>query len=610
MSLVIRCSARCRPGGLRGDRDQSRAIAGISTYPQGYQLLYVVGLDSRTPLIGAHVPGPDPATSLPLCAHLPAPLRQVLRMSGTPSQTLATESRRRARVRRTDLLAACSGLAAGTVALYAGQVGSRLLSGATPPLQALGDLVIRETPVGVTTRIIELVGQHDKTVLRSSVLVVATVMLMAIGVLEARGYRRSAFTAVALLALAPVVAVGTAPTGNPSREALVLLPAGLLGALVLRALNRPFARTGQPGRDRSADGLAGPAAVGRRQFLRAAAVLVAAAGAGQVAFRALGAAPASLNRRLRAALPTPIRPLPPVLDEFTGSGASPLITPTGAFYRVDIALEPPIVDPETWTLTVSRNSRPAKSWTYDEILALATEEADITIGCVDNAVGGDLIGSARWQGVLLSDVLKRSGIEAAGRLRASSVDGFVASFPTSFAFDRPSMIAVGMNGRPLPIEHGFPARIVVPGLYGFTSAVKWVSRIDVSDQTALPGFWADRGWTPAAPVRITSRIDHPVSGTRLTAEPTRIAGIAWAPTAGVGTVEIQIDDGPWTPARLSQATTGALWRQFVLDWTPTPGTYRVKVRAADMTGAPQDTVARKTFPSGATGLHQIQIEVA
>jgi DMSO/TMAO reductase YedYZ molybdopterin-dependent catalytic subunit len=270
----------------------------------------------------------------------------------------------------------------------------------------------------------------------------------------------------------------------------------------------------------------------------------------------------------------------------------------------------PLVDPGTWVLTLSRDGKPIRTYTYDQLLAKATHQADITIGCVSNEIGGDLIGTARWQGVLLADLLRENGVTQTGRVAGISVDGWYASFAGNIAFDgRPAMVAVGMNGEPLPLKHGFPARLVVPGLYGYTSATKWLEEIDVSDSTELPGFWAERGWAPAVDVHIASRIDAPANRATVEAAKVQLAGIAWAPLAGIGTVEVKVNDGPWQTARLSQDVAGTLWRQWAVDWKPEPGSYRVQVRATDAKGKAQDTRNRPVFPSGSTGLHQVEVTV-
>lgn len=515
------------------------------------------------------------------------------------------------------------GVAAGSTALATAQIGGVLVGGAQPPLQVLGDFVIRVTPIAVTEGLIRQVGRHDKTVLVAAVLTVAAGAAAGIGIAYARGHVRAALVAIALLAVLPVAATQGATGVALLPESVVLVAAALLGAVVLRALAAPLlqdrveagtsSRTGRGAArvplsegDERAD-LVGPA---RRQLLRAAAVVAASAAVGTAVGRRLAEPSAALKRALAAALPRPDKPLMPLRDEFASLGAAPLLTPNASFYRIDTSLSPPRIDPDTWQLTLSRDGKPLRTYTYAQLLDRAVSEADITIGCVSNEVGGDLIGSARWQGLLLSELLADAGITSAGRVTGISVDGFVASFAAEAAFDgRPAMIALGMNGQPLPVRHGFPARIVVPGLYGYTSAVKWLRAIDVSDATDLPGFWVDRGWTPTVTVHVTSRIDSPRDGARVRAGVVPLAGIAWAPVSGVGAVDVQVDEGPWRPARLSSAVSGSLWRQWVLDWTATPGPHRIRVRAADTAGRQQDSTRRPVFPSGATGLHEISVTV-
>ena len=535
------------------------------------------------------------------------------------------------------------GLAAGAVALVTAQVGGTLVPGARPPLQSLGDFVIRVTPVSVTEALIRQVGHYDKLVLLVCILVVASLAAAAVGLRFARGQVRQALVGIGLLAVLPALAAYGEARSAVARELLVLLPSAALGAAVLWALGRHLISTaaappptatpelptettrGPGGRvrkstasrqvDRARQAAVEHAAldwasrgIQRRTLLRAALVVTACAVAGPAVVRKLSRPSLALMSRLRAALPLPTTTLAPLIDEFAAFGASPLTTPLSDFYRIDTALDPPQVDPGTWTLTLSRDGKTLRSYSYDDLLARATSQADITIGCVSNEIGGDLIGSARWQGVLLADLLKDVGATGTGRVAGVSVDGFVASFHGALAFDgRPAMVAVGMNGQPLPVKHGFPARLVVPGLYGYTSATKWLQQIDVSDSADLPGFWADRGWAPNVTVHVTSRIDSPRDHATIAAGNAKLAGIAWAPVAGVGTVRVQVNDGPWRSARLSSAVAGTLWRQWVLDWQPTHGTHTVRVRATDATGRAQDTRHRPVFPSGATGLHQITI---
>jgi DMSO/TMAO reductase YedYZ molybdopterin-dependent catalytic subunit len=552
-----------------------------------------------------------------------------------PDGPLTSERLPPARMR--DAAGAVSGIASGTVALAVAQVGGTLVAGTRPPLQILGDFVIRTTPVSVTEALIRQVGRSDKLVLLICILVVATLAAACVGLQFVRGRSLAALIGIGLLAVLPVLATRGESGTSWLRELLVLTPAGGLGAAVLSALGRPLlaARTAErsirgPSATSTSKGSASRQArrarqaaaehaalvkasrgVGRRQLLRATLVLTAAAASGTVLVRQLSRPSAALMSRLRAALPVPQNELAALTDEFAVFGASPLVTPTSAFYRIDTALTPPQVDPDSWLLTLSRDGTKLATYTYEQLLDRATSQADITIGCVSNEVGGDLVGTARWQGVLLADLLREAGVTSAGRVAGVSVDGFVASFRGGLAFDgRPALVAVGMNSAPLAIKHGFPARLVVPGLYGYTSATKWLQRIDVSDSTDLPGFWADRGWAPDVTVHVMSRIDAPHNNATVPVTATKLAGIAWAPLAGIGAVELQVDGGVWQPARLSKPIAGTLWRQWVMDWQPSSGTHTIRVRATDSTGRMQDTKQRPVYPSGSTGLHQISVTVA
>ena len=512
------------------------------------------------------------------------------------------------------------------------QVGGEVVPGAAPPLQVLADFVIRVTPVSVTEAVIRQVGRSDKLLLRIVILLVAALAAATIGVTSGRGGVRRATVGIGLMATLPVLATTNTPGASPPGEFAVVAPAALLGAAVLWALATPLhgvdaeaansvdgsAAAGalNPATPHQAAAEAGEAVdrsrtrIARRQLLRAALVLTGAATIGTTVTKSLRQPTRALMSRLRASLPTPRRALPRLTDELARYGASPLVTPNADLYRIDTALSPPLVDPDSWTLTVSRDGKRLAAFGYDELLTRATSESDVTIGCVSNEVGGDLIGTARWQGVLLSDLFAEIGVTRVGRVAGMSVDGFVASFPGELAFDgRSAMVAVGMNGVVLPVAHGFPARLVVPGLYGYTSATKWLQRIDVSDRTDLPGFWVDRGWAPAVTVHITSRIDAPHDHASISAGIVHVAGIAWAPVAGVGSVEVQVDDGPWQAARLSEFVTGSLWRQWVLNWQAPPGRHRIQVRAIDTRGRQQDSRRQPVFPSGATGLHRITVTV-
>jgi hypothetical protein len=230
---------------------------------------------------------------------------------------------------------------------------------------------------------------------------------------------------------------------------------------------------------------------------------------------------------------------------------------------------------------------------------------------VSNEVGGRLVGNARWSGVPLTDLLDLARPHAeASQIVGRSVDGWTAGFPTELATDgRPSMVAVAMNGEPLPVKHGFPARLIVPGLYGYVSATKWLAEVELTTWDAVEGYWIPRGWAREGPIKTQSRIDVPRRGTSVTAGPTPVAGVAWAPARGIDKVEVRVDDGPWQPARLSGALSANTWVQWLLTWDATPGRHRLEVRATDGTGETQTADVAPPAPSGATGYDTISVEV-
>ena len=293
------------------------------------------------------------------------------------------------------------------------------------------------------------------------------------------------------------------------------------------------------------------------------------------------------------------------------AGLTPLYVPNDDFYRIDTALFAPQVDPSDWSLQITgRVDRPFRL-RYTDLLALPQIQADVTLSCVSNEVGGDLVGNARWQGVPLAALLERVGVQAgADQLVGRSVDGFTAGFPTQLALTTPgAMVAVGMNGQVLPTLHGFPARLVIPGLYGYVSATKWLTEIELTTRAELDGYWIGRGWAKDAPIKTQSRIDVPTAGASVAVGPVPVAGIAWAPIRGIEAVEVRVDDGPWAMARLADALGVACWRQWVYSWDATPGEHRIAVRATDGSGDTQTAERTDVVPDGATGHHTIIVTV-
>ena len=294
-------------------------------------------------------------------------------------------------------------------------------------------------------------------------------------------------------------------------------------------------------------------------------------------------------------------------------GISPVVTPNKNFYRIDTAFSIPRVDVESWELRITGMVETPYTLTYGELLDLATEEEYVTLCCVSNDVGGDLIGNAKWQGIPLADVLNRAGIaDEATQIVGRSVDGFSVGFPREVAFDgRPVLVAVGMNGEPLPFKHGFPARLVVSGLYGYVSATKWLQEIELTTWEDFDGYWIPRGWSKEGPIKTQSRIDVP-KPFRLDIAPglQPIAGVAWAQNRGIIKVEVQVDGRDWQEARLSSPISTHTWVQWVSEWDFTPGNHYVRVRATDSDGELQAQGPKPSAPNGAEGWHKVNFRVA
>lgn len=291
-------------------------------------------------------------------------------------------------------------------------------------------------------------------------------------------------------------------------------------------------------------------------------------------------------------------------------GVSELITPNETFYRIDTALSIPNVDLDTWEVSFTGLVDSPFSLTYDELTALPMVERYITICCVSNSVGGDLIGNAKWLGVPLKDLVERAGVRPEGtQLIGRSVDRFTVGFPTEAVFDgREALLAIGMNGEPLPVRHGFPARLVVSGLYGYVSATKWLSEVEFARWEDFDAYWIPRGWAKEAPIKTQSRIDTPRPGT-VAVGTQAIAGVAWAQNLGIDRVEVQVDDGPWMEAILPEELAIDTWRQWHVEYDFTPGPHTIAVRATDRSGYTQTSEIVPPRPDGATGYHTVQVVV-
>ncbi|MER6099172.1 molybdopterin-dependent oxidoreductase [Streptomyces sp. NPDC001728] len=390
-------------------------------------------------------------------------------------------------------------------------------------------------------------------------------------------------------------------------------PEGGGGADRSRAVPGPG--TGRP------EGGGGAGRWNRRGFLTAAAVTAgAAAGAGALG-RFLGARRGqdAVASRDRLVLPAPASAAPPVPAgaRLGAAGITPFTTPNRAFYRVDTALVVPEVDAGTWRLRIhGEGLARARTYTLADLLARPLIERDITLTCVSNEVGGPYAGNARWLGVPLADLLDDCGVRPpskggrADQLVARSVDGMTFGSPVEEVMDgRDAMLAVGMNGEPLPFDHGFPVRMLVPGLYGYVSACKWIEDIELTTFDRYDPYWVKRNWARRAPVKTQSRIDTPRPFARPPAGTVLVAGVAWAQRRGITRVEVRVDDGPWQDADLAAQDTVDTWRQWVYRWQATRGSHTLAVRATDGTGAVQSEQRTRTVPDGASGRHSVFVTV-
>jgi DMSO/TMAO reductase YedYZ molybdopterin-dependent catalytic subunit len=290
---------------------------------------------------------------------------------------------------------------------------------------------------------------------------------------------------------------------------------------------------------------------------------------------------------------------------------SPFRTSNADFYRVDTALVVPQVSTDDWKLRVHGMVDREIELDFAALLKRDLIERDITLTCVSNEVGGPYAGTARWLGAPLADLLREAGIRpGADQLLSRSVDGMTIGTPTAVVMDgRDAMLAVGMNGQPLPATHGFPVRMVVPGLYGYVSATKWVIDLEVTTFAKAKPYWVRRGWAAKAPIKTMSRIDTPRPLQQVKAGKVAVAGVAWAQHRGVDAVEVRVDEGPWQNARLADVPSVDTWRQWVFAWDAEPGSHTLEVRATDRSGKAQPAKRAAPFPSGATGWHSTVVTV-
>jgi DMSO/TMAO reductase YedYZ molybdopterin-dependent catalytic subunit len=538
------------------------------------------------------------------------------------------------------------------VALGIAELAAALISASSAPVIAVGETAINLTPIPVKEFAITHFGSHDKEALLTGIVVLLIGFAAVIGM---AAVRRIAY---GLAGLAVFAVIGAAAAihlpGGTAVDVIPTLAGVLVGAaamvVLIRALRAAFppavsgpavsgpavsgpavsgpeaAGDAVPVEDVLAAGpylgdLAGSAGVTGSEagYPRPAAsppdrrrFLIAGAGAAALAAVAGGAGDKLLSRfsiaasRAQVKLPAAAvrAPAVPAGTELNIPGLTPFFTSNASFYRVDTDLVLPQVSPDNWTLSIDGMVDHPLEFSFDELLRMPLTETDITLVCVSNQVGGTYNGNARWLGVPLGGLLRKAGVQAGvDQVLSTSTDGMTISTPVATILDRPdSLLAVGMNGQPLPIEHGFPARMIVPGLYGYVSATKWVTKLTLTTFAKQKAYWTQRGYSAQAPIKTESRIDLPKPLSQVKAGRIAVAGVAWAPATGIAKVEVNVDNGPWQKATLAAADGIDTWRQWMWTWDAAkPGLHTLQVRATDNSGVTQTSARANPVPNGASG---------
>lgn len=527
---------------------------------------------------------------------------------------------------------------------------------------SLAQGVIELTPGEFATRAIETLGQADIPVLIASMVIGTLVVTALLAILRLRS-ALAAIAAVVLLGAVALAAVFTQPSVDPIPTVATIIGALAVGAMVAEALIRHAGLAGEAAsaarneaetpdaeapsgqmagvrrRDSGPDEriqvdrkgfltLSGAAAAAGLAFVGVGRLLSGGAGAGQAAEQPLqipestnGGEDTSGGESTTAEVTHETLPEPPESASLEIEGMPELITPAANFYLIDAALTSPRVDAETWSLNVTGEVDNPIELSYSDLLGMSTREADVTLSCVSNEVGGSLVSNGRWTGVMLSDVLNEAGVSrdklgsANRQLVGRSVDGWTGGFETRIALDgREALLAFGLNGNELPVKHGYPVRLVIPGLYGYVSATKWLEEIELTNWD-FDAYWIQRTWTKEGPIKTQSRIDTVSGDDDLAAGTIPVGGVAWAPHRGISMVEVSTDGGEsWNEARLADQLDKDTWRHYAYDWNASPGEYTLQVRATDGEGETQTSEERSPHggggTDGATGYHTVEVSVA
>lgn len=507
------------------------------------------------------------------------------------------------------------GLLSGAVAIGVSELAAGFIGGASSPIIAVGSTAIDATPEWLKSFAIREFGSHDKLALLIGIDVIMAIAAIVLGVKSIRRPRLGVIGLVVFGAIGIAAAVTRPANGIVDAIPSIVGPGAGIGTYLFlrrRAGLRTTDAASSPGAgERDAPPVP---SFDRRRFLGTGLAVAAIAGVSGEAGRFLVRKADASASRAAVRIPTPIdtaAPAPGSAD-LGIPGLGPFITPNDQFYRVDTALFVPSVTAESWKLRVHGMVDHEIELDYAQLLARPLIERDVTLACVSNEVGGRYIGNARWVGAPLKALLDEAGVApGATQIVSRSSDGFTVGTPTPLAMDgRDSMLAVMMNGEPLPLEHGFPVRMVVPGLYGYVSATKWVIDLELTTFHAYDAYWVQRGWAQQAPIKTESRIDTPKALDTLHPGEVAIAGVAWAQHRGIDGVQVRVDNGPWNTAELGAEDTVDTWRQWVYRWNATPGEHTLSVRATDGTGAIQTPARAAPFPNGATGDHTIVVNVS
>ncbi|GMA21693.1 molybdopterin-dependent oxidoreductase [Arsenicicoccus piscis] len=547
-----------------------------------------------------------------------------VRAQGTPSGRLEPAG-----------LGAVVGLATGAVTVGAAELlaglGQRAgwASGTPSPIDAVGAAFIDRAPPWLKDFAVSTFGTNDKMALYVGITLVLVLLSCAMGVTAVRS-RRAGVAVLLLLGTVAAAAVLSRPHAS-STDLVPLLIGVVAGWWLLtrwtgRFVQRP-ARTGSSGSTvasrevaaqgrspREARSVSSVSSVSRRVVLGSGLAAVAAGAVGVLVGRVVAGSvrAASVARDAFRVPPVARRVTVPAGADLGIRGVTPFIVPNAEFYRIDTALVVPQVDPATWSLRVTGMVEREITLDWATLLSKPMQEAMVTLMCVSNEVGGTLNGNAVWTGWPVRELLKEAGVRpGADMVLSTSVDGFTAGTPLeAMTDDRSTLLVVAQNGEALLPEHGFPVRLVVPGLYGYVSATKWVSELKVTTFADDMGYWTPRGWSALGPVKTQSRIDVPRDGDTVAAGTVAVAGVAWAQHRGISGVQVRVDSGPWEQARLGTDATIDAWRQWVYEWPATSGRHTLTIRAIDADGRPETDKVAPPAPDGASGYHSIQVTVS